>query len=131
MDFGSPQSDPFGDYQFRQVQQSLPLDYKVDEEKKPKSKVSDAMMNAALASILMDSSQTSRLPGMYDEGWSEKNPILGNTPSSSKINGFFAAQLLGNALMNYAPPMAQNIYSSILLSNRIPIIMENRKLGNK
>jgi hypothetical protein len=67
------------------------------------SKVDTALQITYSALHVIDWGQTLDI-AKHPKDWSETNPILGKHPSISKVNSYFAATLVGHAVVSYLLP---------------------------
>lgn len=60
----------------------------------------DTARQAVVTGLLVaDWGQTLDMTGRYDEGYWERNPLLGHYPSRGEVNTYFAAAIVGHYLI--------------------------------
>jgi hypothetical protein len=81
-----------------------------------------------IALLLADLSQTNQIaknPTQYYE----KNKLLGQHPSTSDVNKYFGANIIGNLLLNAYAPGLGHLLNLATIGIQAPTVANNLKLG--
>lgn len=79
--------------------------------------------------LVADWSQTRQIAKNPDKYY-EQNIILGMHPSEGKVNGYFAACILGNTILHRTlPKKYRSLYQAGLIAVQIGVIQNNYNIG--
>jgi|SRR3989338_354235 len=117
--------------QERQQEQGLMAKVWEQKDKKEWDKTDSILLGTAVTLLAVDWNQT-RIIARNPDRFNEKNAILGNHPSVGKVNGYFAAAIIGTIGVAMALPSEyRKFWLGGITVLEVSVTQHNRSLGIK
>ena len=90
----------------------------------------DTVAQGAVTALLIADWGQTRYIALNPQDWHEKNSLLGEHPSSGKVNDYFAAAIVGHAAISYLLPKdLRHGWQYVWIGIEANTVQNNRSLG--